>query len=46
MPSFARGPMQLSAGGSFTNGASTYGGSVGFGAPRSPYGTVGLTTTD
>jgi hypothetical protein len=45
MPSFASGPMQITAGGSFADGASSFGGTFGYGQPTGLYGKVGLGTT-
>jgi hypothetical protein len=45
MPSFANGPMQIAAGGSFADGASSFGGTFGYGAPKGLYGKVGLGST-
>jgi len=45
MPSFASGSMQLTAGGSFQDGASSFGGTFGLGAPTGLYGKAGLGTT-
>lgn len=45
-PSFAHGRMQVAAGGSFDEGANSYGGSLSYGAPRNFYGTAGFTTTE
>jgi hypothetical protein len=46
MPSFAHGRMYVAPGVSFAEGATSYGGSVGYGAPRSFYGSAGFATTD
>jgi hypothetical protein len=46
MPSFAHGRMQVAPGVSFAEGATSYGGSVGYGAPRSFYGAAGFATTE
>ena len=45
MPSFSAGQMQLAAGGSFADGASTFGGTFGYGVPKSFYGKAALGTT-
>ena len=45
MPSFSAGQMQVTAGGSFADGASTFGGTFGYGAPKSFYGKAALGTT-
>ena len=45
MPSFSAGQMQLSAGGSFADGASSFGGTFGYGAPKGLYGKAGIGTT-
>jgi hypothetical protein len=45
MPSFASGPMQITAGGSFADGASSFGGTFGYGAPTGLYGKAGIGTT-
>ena len=45
MPSFTSGNMQVTAGGSFADGASSFGGSFGYGVPKSFYGKAGLGTT-
>ncbi len=45
MPSFASGPMQISAGGSFADGTSTFGGTFGYGQPAGLYGKAGIGTT-
>ena len=45
MPSFASGPMQITAGGSFADGTSSFGGTFGYGQPTGLYGKVGLGTT-
>lgn len=45
MPSFSAGQMQLSAGGSFADGASSFGGAFGYGAPKGLYGKAGIGTT-
>jgi hypothetical protein len=46
MPSFANGRMAVAPGVSFAEGSTSYGGSVGYGAPRSFYGAAGFSTTD
>ena len=45
MPSFASGPMQITAGGSFADGASSFGGTFGYGQPNGLYGKAGIGTT-
>jgi hypothetical protein len=45
MPSFASGPMQITAGGSFADGASSLGGTFGYGMPTGLYGKAGIGTT-
>ena len=45
MPSFTSGKMQVTAGGSFADGASSFGGTFGYGVPKSFYGKAGLGTT-
>jgi hypothetical protein len=45
MPSFTTGRMQVTAGGSFADGASSFGGTFGLGAPTGLYGKAGLGTT-
>jgi hypothetical protein len=45
MPSFSTGRMQVSAGGSFADGASSFGGVFGYGTPKGLYGKAGLGTT-
>jgi hypothetical protein len=45
MPSFTSGPMQLAAAGSFTDGASSFGGTFGYGVPNGLYGKAGVGTT-
>ena len=46
MPSFANGRMQLAPGIAIADGATSYGGSVGYGAPASFYGAAGFSATD
>ena len=48
MPSFSNGQMQIAAGGSFADGASSFGGTFGYGAPAGLYGkaAVGSTSYD
>jgi hypothetical protein len=48
MPSFSSGQMQIAAGGSFADGASSFGGTFGYGAPAGLYGkaAVGSTSYD
>ena len=45
MPSFSSGPMQITAGGSFADGASSFGGTFGYGRPAGLYGKAGIGTT-
>jgi len=45
MPSFSSGPMQMTAGGSFADGASSFGGTFGYGVPNGLYGKAGIGTT-
>jgi hypothetical protein len=45
MPSFSSGPMQLTAGGTFADGSSSFGGTFGYGAPTGLYGKAGIGTT-
>ena len=45
MPSFSAGQMQVTAGGSFADGTSSFGGTFGYGLPKSLYGKAGLGTT-
>jgi hypothetical protein len=45
MPSFSSGPMQITAGGSFADGSSSFGGTFGYGVPSGLYGKAGIGTT-
>jgi hypothetical protein len=45
MPSFSNGPMQITAGGSFADGTSSFGGTFGYGRPAGLYGKAALGTT-
>ena len=45
MPSFSAGKMQVTAGGSFADGTSSFGGTFGYGQPKSFYGKAALGTT-
>jgi hypothetical protein len=45
MPSFSSGQMQVSGGGTFADGANSFGGAFGYGAPKGFYGKAGLGTT-
>lgn len=45
MPSFSSGQMQISGGGTFADGANSFGGTFGYGAPKGLYGKAGLGTT-
>jgi hypothetical protein len=45
MPSFSSGQMQIAAGGSFADGASSLGGTFGYGVPKGVYGKAGIGTT-
>lgn len=46
MASFANGRVQVAPSVAFDDGATNYGASVGYGAPRSFYGAVGFSTTE
>jgi hypothetical protein len=45
MPAFSSGKMQLSGGGQFQDGANSFGGTFGYGTPKSFYGKAGIGTT-
>ena len=45
MPSFASGRMQVGAGASFADGTSSFGGTFGYGTPKSFYGKAGIGST-
>jgi hypothetical protein len=45
MPSFSTGRMQVSAGGNFADGASSFGGNFGYGAAKGLYGKAGIGST-
>ena len=45
MPSFTSGQMQLSGGAQFGDGASSFGGTFGYGVPKGLYGKAGIGTT-
>src|SRR5690349_8892178 len=45
MPAFSSGKMQLSGGAQFADGANSFGGTFGYGLPRSFYGKAGIGTT-
>jgi hypothetical protein len=45
MPSFSSGQMQLAGGGQFADGASSFGGTFGYGAPKGLYGKAGIGST-
>ena len=45
MPSFSAGQMQATAGGTFADGTSSFGGTFGYGVPKSFYGKAALGTT-
>jgi len=45
MPSFSTGQMQVTAGGSFADGTSSFGGTFGYGVPKSFYGKAGIGST-
>jgi hypothetical protein len=45
MPSFSSGQMQIAGGGTFADGASSFGGTFGYGSPKGLYGKAGLGTT-
>jgi hypothetical protein len=45
MPSFGNGPMQIAAGGTFADGASSLGGTFGYGMPKGLYGKAGIGST-
>jgi hypothetical protein len=45
MPSFSSGRMQVTGGGTFVDGASSFGGTFGYGTPKGLYGKAGVGTT-
>ena len=45
MPSFTSGKMQVAGSGTFADGASSFGGTFGYGTPKSLYGKAGIGTT-
>ena len=45
MPAFSAGQMQVAAGGNFADGASSFGGTFGYGVPKSFYGKAGIGST-
>jgi hypothetical protein len=45
MPSFSSGQMQIAGGGNFADGSSSFGGTFGYGAPKSLYGKAGIGST-
>jgi hypothetical protein len=45
MPSFSSGHFQAAGGASFADGASSYGGTLGYGVPKGLYGKAGVGTT-
>jgi hypothetical protein len=45
MPSFSSGQMQITGGGQFADGANSFGGTFGYGAPKGLYGKAGIGTT-
>ena len=45
MPSFSSGQMQVTGGGTFADGASSFGGTFGYGTPKGLYGKAGVGTT-
>lgn len=45
MPSFSGGKMQVAGGGQFADGASSFGGTFGYGTPKGLYGKAGIGTT-
>jgi hypothetical protein len=45
MPSFSSGRMQVAGGGTFADGASSFGGTFGYGTPKGLYGKAGVGTT-
>lgn len=45
MPSFSAGQLQATAGATFADGTSSFGGTFGYGVPKSFYGKAGLGTT-
>jgi hypothetical protein len=45
MPAFSSGHMQVAGGGQFADGTSSFGGTFGYGTPKSLYGKAGIGTT-
>jgi hypothetical protein len=45
MPAFSSGHMQIAGGGQFADGANSFGGTFGYGTPKSLYGKAGIGTT-
>jgi hypothetical protein len=45
MPAFSSGHMQIAGGGQFADGSSSFGGTFGYGTPKSLYGKAGIGTT-
>lgn len=45
MPAFSSGRMQVAAGGTFADGASSFGGTFGYGVPKNFYGKAGIGST-
>ena len=45
MPAFSSGHMQIAGGGNFADGMSSFGGTFGYGTPKSLYGKAGIGTT-
>ena len=45
MPAFSSGKMQIAGGGQFADGANSFGGTFGYGTPKSLYGKAGIGTT-
>ena len=45
MPAFSSGHMQVAGGGQFADGSSSFGGTFGYGTPKSFYGKAGIGTT-
>ena len=44
MPAFSSGHMQVAGGGQFADGTSSFGGTFGYGTPKSLYGKAGIGT--
>jgi hypothetical protein len=45
LASYAHGPMQVTASGTFSGVSNSFGGTIGYGIPSSVYGSVGVATT-